>query len=57
MLTVKELMQKLQLSRQTIYSMMKDGLPHVRLSKKAIRFDEAEVMSWIREKNKKGVNS
>jgi excisionase family DNA binding protein len=50
LLTVKELEGKFQVTRQTIYEWRKKGLPYLQIGTR-VRFDEKEVLEWIREQN------
>jgi len=47
-ITLNELSEKLKLSRSTIDVWRREGLPFTKMGRN-IRFDEAEVMKWIRE--------
>ena len=47
-LTLNELSEKLKLSRSTIDAWRREGLPFIKMGRN-IRFDEDEVMKWIRE--------
>lgn len=52
-LTLKELTNKLKISRSTIDRWRKEGLPFVKIGR-GVRFDEAAVMAWI-DNNKKEI--
>lgn len=45
-LTLKELTNKLKISRSTIDRWRKEGLPFVKIGR-GVRFDEVAVMTWI----------
>jgi excisionase family DNA binding protein len=49
-LTLKELSEKIKMSRSTIDKWRGEGLPFIKMGR-SIRFDEDAVMEWIR-KNK-----
>lgn len=52
-LTLKELADKLKISRSTIDRWRKEGMPFVKIGR-GVRFDEVAVMTWI-DNNKKEV--
>ena len=52
LLTVQQLQDVLQISRQVIYNLRKEGMPYKQIGK-AVRFDYDEVMKWIEGQNKK----
>jgi excisionase family DNA binding protein len=47
LLTEKELQEKLNVSRQTLVRLRKQGLPYKKVGLRSIRYDEAEVKKWI----------
>lgn len=47
MLTAEELQQELNISRSTLYRLRKQGLPHVQVGYRTIRYDLVEVMNWL----------
>jgi excisionase family DNA binding protein len=49
MLTAEELQQQLNISRSTLYRLRKEGLPHIQVGYRTIRYDLVEVMSWLEE--------
>jgi len=49
-LTAGELMEKLNISRSTLYRWRKDGMPHEKLGHKTIRYDFDEVKEWLRQR-------
>lgn len=51
-LTVEDVSEMLQVSRITIYNLKKKGMPFIKIGKN-IRFDQQEVLDWIRENNKR----
>ena len=46
-LTVEDVAEMLQVTRTTIYNLKKQGLPFIKLGKN-IRFDQDEVVDWVR---------
>lgn len=46
-LTVEDVAEMLQVTRTTIYNLKKQGLPFIKLGKN-IRFDENDVVDWVR---------
>lgn len=46
-LTVEDVAEMLQVTRTTIYNLKKKGLPFIKLGKN-IRFDETDVVNWVR---------
>ena len=46
-LTVEDVAEMLQVTRTTIYNLKKQGLPFIKLGKN-IRFDQDEVIDWVR---------
>lgn len=47
---VKEIAKRLDVSRPTVFELMKEGMPSIRISERILRFDPDEVMSWLRNK-------
>lgn len=47
---VKELQKRLNVSRVTIFELMKEGMPTIRISERILRFDPDEVMHWLKNK-------
>ena len=47
-ITINDLSEKLKLSRSTIDIWRREGLPFIKMGR-SIRFNEDEVMKWIRE--------
>jgi excisionase family DNA binding protein len=50
LLTIKEMAEKLKVSRQTIYEWRKKGMPYKTIGA-VIRFDINEVVIWIEKQN------
>lgn len=49
-LTIDDVSEMLQVTRSTVYNLKKKGLPYIKLGK-SIRFDQDEVISWVKENN------
>lgn len=47
MLTTKQLIEELQISRSTLHSLVKKGLPHIKVGKNN-RFELDEVINWLK---------
>lgn len=47
---VKELQDRLNVSRKTVFDLMKEGMPNIRISERILRFDPDEVMNWLKNK-------
>jgi excisionase family DNA binding protein len=47
-LTIAEAAALLRVNVKTIHSMLADGLPHLRPSKRIIRIDRTVLLSWRR---------
>ena len=54
-LTVEDVAVMLQVTRTTIYNLKKKGLPFIKLGKN-IRFDENEVVQWVRSNSMTDTN-
>ena len=52
MLTRKELAKLLNVHDRTIDNYIKKGMPFIKVVK-AVRFEEAEVMKWLKENEEK----
>lgn len=52
---VKGIIKVLNVSRGTVFKMMRDGMPHKKLSERILRFDTDEVMHWISSRQKSAV--
>lgn len=48
-LTIKEICEKLQLSRVTVLKLRKQGMPSMKVNR-SVRFDENEVMEWLKNR-------
>jgi excisionase family DNA binding protein len=53
-LTAKELQEKLNISRSTLYRLREKGLPNKKIGYRTIRYDLEEVLEWLDEQKKKG---
>lgn len=53
LLTTKNLIEYLSVTRQTIERWRKEGMPYLQL-KGNIRFNRAEVMEWLQENRSSG---
>lgn len=49
-LTIDDVSEMLQVTRSTVYNLKRKGLPFIKLGKN-IRFDQDEVISWVKENN------
>jgi excisionase family DNA binding protein len=49
MLTAEEMEQQLNISRTTLYRLRKQGLPHIKVGHKTIRYDLVAVLKWLEE--------
>ena len=57
MLDAEQLGRVLKLDRRTIYAMIhRDGLPCVRISRRAIRFEKRAVAKWLLAKHDEAKN-
>lgn len=54
LLTEKEILQILKISRTTLSKLRKNGLPFIRITDKAIRYCKDDVLEWVNKKHKKG---
>jgi excisionase family DNA binding protein len=52
-LTVDDVSEMLQVTRSTVYNLKKRGLPYIKLGKN-IRFDQKEVVDWIKANRSEG---
>lgn len=48
-LTKKQLMEQLHISRNTVDRHMAQGMPHIKLGR-SVRFELADVLAWYNEK-------
>lgn len=53
LLTTKQLMEKLQVSRSSLNRYKVKGMPFIRISHNVVRYDYEEVDAWIREQKNK----
>lgn len=44
---IKQIGNMLGVSRGTVFRLMKDGMPHKKLTPRTLRFDEDEVLVWV----------
>lgn len=51
-MTVKDLAEHYQVTRQTIHNWLQHGLPHVKVGR-VLRFDIEEVDRWVQEQSQK----
>ena len=49
-LTIDDVSEMLQVTRSTVYNLKKKGLPFIKLGKN-IRFDQDEVINWVKQNN------
>lgn len=47
---IKDIQIRLHVSRKTVFDLMDQGMPRVRISERILRFDPDEVMEWIKNK-------
>ena len=52
-LTIDDVSEMLQVTRSTVYNLKKRGLPYIKLGKN-IRFDQKEVVDWIKANRDEG---
>ncbi|MBN7774167.1 helix-turn-helix domain-containing protein [Clostridium aminobutyricum] len=50
-LTVDDVAEMLQVARSTIYNLKKQGMPFIKQGKN-IRFDQEEVIHWVKTNNR-----
>lgn len=50
LIDVNQLQKELKVSRKTVFDLIKQGMPSVRLSERILRFDKEEVMHWVKQK-------
>lgn len=51
MLTTKEVMELLKVSRPTINRYINKGMPVIRVNKNVIRFEKEKVIHWFKTQN------
>lgn len=49
---VKGIIKVLNVSRGTVFKMIREGMPHKKLTERTLRFDTDEVLKWIDERQK-----
>lgn len=47
---IKEIQKRIGVSRNTVFDLMKQGMPNVRISERILRFDPDEVLDWLKKK-------
>jgi excisionase family DNA binding protein len=52
-LTIEDVGEMLQVTRGTVYNLKKKGMPFIKVGKN-IRFDENEVVDWIKANRSEG---
>lgn len=55
LIDAKELQKRLNVSRPTIYELIKEGMPNIRISERILRFNPDEVMTWLENRHNKAV--
>lgn len=50
MITTKEVMKYLGVSRQMVSKLRKQGLPHSKVGYKTVRYDLEKVKEWLEDK-------
>jgi len=50
-LTIEDVSEMLQVTRTTVYNLKKQGLRFIKIGKN-IRFDQAEVVKWVRSNSR-----
>jgi len=53
-LTIEDVSEMLQVTRTTVYNLKKQGLPFIKIGKN-IRFDQEEVVKWVRSNSRSAV--
>lgn len=53
LLTQKELMEELKISRFKINELRKEGMPEIIISPRNYRYDRDAVLEWIKERSEK----
>lgn len=49
MLMEKELLRRLQITRGTLLKLRRKGLPHLRVTRRLIRYVYEDVVAWLKE--------
>lgn len=52
LITEKELIDQIRLTRPTIVRLRKQGMPHIKLER-AVRYDLEDVIGWLKERSDK----
>lgn len=52
---IKQVMIRLGVSRGTVFRLMRDGMPHKKLTPRTLRFDIDDVLKWIETRQDKAV--
>jgi excisionase family DNA binding protein len=47
---VEGIAKVLQVSRTTVFKMIREGMPHKKLTERTLRFDTEEVLRWVSER-------
>lgn len=53
LIDAKELQKRLNISRPTVYELIKEGMPNIRISERILRFNPDEVMHWLEHRQSK----
>lgn len=51
--TINELIERLQVTRQAVWNWRKKGLPSIKIGR-SVRFNLEDVQKWIDDQNKEG---
>lgn len=54
MINTKELAKYLNIHENTVYSLIKRGLPYYKIGKQEFRFELEEVKRWLKQNENKG---
>lgn len=55
LVSVKQIEKRLGVSRGTVFRLMREGMPHKKLTPRTLRFDEDEVIAWIERRQQRAV--
>jgi len=55
LIDIKQLMIRLHISRGTVFRLMRDGMPHKKLTARTLRFNIDDVLNWIEHRQDKAV--
>jgi predicted DNA-binding transcriptional regulator AlpA len=50
LLTIEELTERLNVSKQQIYKLQREGMPKIKVSHKVTRYDWEEVLTWLKKR-------